>query len=471
MSAEGLRLASARGRGTLLATVLGSGIAFLDTTVVNVALPTLGRELDAGMAGLQWTVDAYLLTLGALLLLGGALGDRYGRRRLFVVGLVWFAVASALCGLAPGVEVLVAARAVQGMGAALLTPGSLALLRSSFREGEQGQAVGAWAGLSGVSTAFGPLLGGWLVDAVSWRLIFLINLPLAALAVWAALRWVPESRDPQAAPRLDVAGAVLAATGLGGVLYALIQAGVHGWSAPSVVGAAVAGVVLLVLFLVVEHRAPSPMLPLGLFRSRQFSGANGATLAVYFALGGAMFLLVLQLQQSLGYSALAAGASLLPITALMLVLSPVAGRWVDRVGFRLPMTVGPLVAAVGLGMLTRVAPGRSYSEAVLPGAVVFGLGLSCTVAPLTSAVISGAEAQHAGVASAVNNAVARIASLLAVAVLPLVSGLGGLRALSAETLTRGFVRSMWVSATLCAVGGLVAALTVRGGRKNASPGA
>lgn len=462
MMGASLMLRSRAGRGVLAATVLGSGMAFLDSTAVNVALPVLGEELGAGLAGLQWTVDAYLLTLGALLLLGGALGDRLGRRRVFLVGLVWFAAASMACGLAPTVTALVAARAVQGVGAALLMPMSLALLRTSFREEDQGAVVGAWAGLSGVSTALGPLLGGWLVSAVSWRLVFFINLPLAALAVWATLRWVPRSEGEGRGGPLDVAGALTAAAGLGGVLYALIEAGALGLRAPSVLAGAAGGVALLGAFLAVERRAASPMLPLGLFRSRQFSGANVTTFAVYFALGGATFLLMLQLQRALGYSPLQAGAALLPVTALLLVLSPVMGRAASRVGYRLPMTVGPLVAAAGLGLLTRVVPGARYVDGVLPGVGVLGLGLGCTVAPLTSAVLSAVEERDAGVASAVNSAVARVAGLLAVAVLPLASGLSAEAMDSPELLSRGFARAMWLSAALCAAGGGVAALTVQG---------
>jgi EmrB/QacA subfamily drug resistance transporter len=405
-------------------------------------------------------VDAYLLTLGALLLLGGALGDRLGRRRVFVTGLVWFAVASTACGLAPSVRALGVARAVQGMGAALLTPGSLALLRASIREKDQGQAVGAWAGLSGVSTAMGPLLGGWLVGAVSWRLIFFINLPVAALTVWVTLRCVPESRDESATGPLDVWGALTAAGALGAILFALIGGGARGWRAPEVWTAAAVGVGLLGVFLAVERRAAAPMLPLELFGSRQFAGANATTLVVYFALGGATFLLMLQLQQSLGYSPVEAGAALLPLTASMFVFSPLAGKLAGRVGYRLPMTVGPLVAGAGLGLLVRAQPGHGYVEGVLPGVLVLGLGLACTVAPLTSAVLASVSPHHAGIAAAVNLAVARIAALLAVAVLPLASGMSGAEALSSQALSRGFPRAMWLSAVLCVVGAVVAALTV-----------
>ncbi|TMB02205.1 MAG: MFS transporter [Deltaproteobacteria bacterium] len=447
-------LRSARGRGVLLATVLGSGVAFLDSTVVNVALPVLGRELHAGIAGLQWTVDAYLLTLTALLLLGGSLGDALGRGKMFVAGLAWFALASAACGLAPSIEALIAARAVQGAGAAMLVPGSLAVLRDSFAEDEQGQAIGAWAGLSGVTTALGPLLGGWLITAWSWRVIFFLNLPLAAAAAWAALRCVPDSR-PSGPARIDVAGAAAATLGLGGCVYALIEAPAHG---PGVAAAAALGAACLAAFLWIEARSANPMLPLELFRSRQFSGANAVTLAVYFALSGATFLLIIHLQSVLGYSPLAAGAALTPATLLLLVLSPPAGKLASRIGYRVPMTVGPLIASAGVALLARVGRGSSYVSVVLPGIAVLGLGLAATVAPLTTAVLAGAQERHAGVAAAVNTAVARLAGLLAVALLPL---LAGIAAADAASLAAGFPRAMWICAAACAAGGLCALVTLR----------
>ncbi len=449
-----VRLRSAHGRGVLLATVLGSGVAFLDGTVVNVALPVLGRELHADMAGLQWTVDAYLLTLTALLLLGGSLGDALGRRKVFVAGLVWFAVASAACGLAPSIGALVAARAVQGAGAALLVPGSLAVLRSSFPEEDQGQAVGAWAGLSGVTTALGPLVGGWLIGAWSWRVIFFLNLPLAAAAVWAGLRCIPEART-SGPLRIDVLGAAAATLGLGGCVYALIEAPAHG---PGVAAAAALGASSFAAFVWIEARSPNPMLPLELFRSRQFSGANAVTLAVYFALSGATFLLIIYLQNVLGYSPLAAGAALTPITLLLLVLSPPAGKLASRIGYRAPMTAGPLLAAAGVALLAGAGRGTSYLSGVLPGVAVLGLGLAATVAPLTTAVLAGAKESHAGVAAAVNTAISRLAGLLAVALLPL---LAGISAAEAGSLAAGFPRAMWICAGVCAAGGLCALATLR----------
>ncbi|MFN2592984.1 MAG: MFS transporter [Candidatus Dormibacteria bacterium] len=457
VAATPIRYGTTRARWVLAATVLGSGMAFLDSTVVNVALPALGRDLHTGVAGLQWMIDAYLVALSALLLLGGSLGDLFGRRRVFVIGLVVFTIASLLCGLAPSIAALIAARAVQGAGAALLVPGSLAMISASFHPEDRSRAIGAWSGLAAVSGAIGPFAGGWLIDNVSWRLIFLINLPLAAAAVWIAAFHVPESRDEQAG-RPDALGAVAAAVGLAGVAYALIEApsGLH---AP-VIGAGLLGVGSLIVLLRIERRSSHPMLPLELFTSRQFNGANVTTLAVYAGLGGALFLVVLQLQLSLGYSALQAATSMLPITGLLLLLSSGAGRLAQRTGPRLPMTVGPLVAAAGLVLLSRIQAGVTYGGTVLPAVLVFGLGLTLTVAPLTSAVLAAVDEHHLGVGSAVNNAAARLAGLVAVAVLPGIAGIQtGARA--EDSLRHGFPLAMGISAALCAAGGVVAALTIR----------
>lgn len=445
----------------LAATVLGSGMAFLDGTVVNVALPAIARDLDTGLAGLQWVLDAYLLTLGALLLLGGALGDRYGRRRVFEVGLVAFSAASALCGLAPNLGSLVVARAVQGVGGALLVPGSLALLSASFAPDDRGPAVGAWSGLAGAFSALGPFLGGWLVDAVSWRLVFLINLPVAALTLWIVRAHVPESRDPAATRggRLDVPGAAAATVGLAGVVFALIEGTAHGVSAP-VVLAGLVGAGALAAFPLLERAQAQPLVPLELFRSRQFSGANATTLAVYGAFAGALFLFVVHLQQGLGYSALEAGSAMLPVTVLLLLLSAPAGRLGQRIGPRLPMTVGPLVAGAGLLALSGVRPGTSYATGVLPGVLVFGAGLALTVAPLTAAVMASVEERHLGVGSGVNNAVARVAGLLSVALLPLAAGLSGVDP-GEPAFAAGVGDALRLSAAVCAAGGLVAFASVR----------
>ena len=456
-----VRAGTAAGRWVLAATVLGSGMAFLDGTVVNVALPAIGRDLDAGLSGLQWTLDAYLLTLGALLLLGGALGDRYGRRRVFEVGLVAFSAASALCGLAPTLGTLVAARALQGIGGALLVPGSLALLSASFSPEDRGAAVGAWSGLAGAFSAIGPFLGGWLVDAVSWRLVFLINLPVAAATVWIVRTHVPESRDPAAVAggRLDLPGAAAVTVGLAGVVFALIEGTVHGASVP-VVAAAVLGVAALVAFPLLERDRPEPLVPLELFRSRQFSGANATTFAVYGAFAGAIFLFVVLLQQGLGYSALETGAAMLPVTVVLLVLSSRAGRLGQRLGPRLPMSVGPVVAGAGLLLLSGVRPGTSYLTGILPGVVVFGVGLALTVAPLTAAVMAAVDERHLGVGSGVNNAVSRVAGLLSVALLPLASGLSGVDP-GQPAFVEGVGDAMRISAVVCALGGVVAFLSVR----------
>ena len=455
-----------RGRWVISAAVLGSGIAFLDSTVVNVALPHIGADLGGGLSGLQWTLDGYLLTLSALLLLGGALGDEYGRKRMFVIGLVWFTVASVLCGLAPSIGALIAARALQGAGGALLVPGSLALITASFRSEDHGSAIGAWSGLTGVATAVGPFVGGWLVDAVSWRLVFLINVPLAVVALWVTMRHVPESRDPQAGKRPDFAGAATATVGLAGLVFALIQGPAHGWS-PFVVVTGVVGLAALVAFPVVELGVASPLVPLEIFKSRQFSGANGTTFVVYAALGVALFLVVVELQTSLGYSALEAGTATLPITVLMLFLSPRAGRLSQRIGPRIPMTIGPLVVAVGLVMLAGIGPGTTYLTGILPGLVVFGLGLSLTVAPLTAAVMGSVEENHVGVGSGVNNAVARVAGLLAVAVLPALAGLES--ASAGAQFSDGVARALYISAALAVVGALNSWITIRSAARVATP--
>jgi EmrB/QacA subfamily drug resistance transporter len=449
---------TAQARWVILAAILGSGIAFLDSTVVNVALPAIQDDMGGGLSGLQWTVDGYLLTLSALLLLGGALGDEFGRKRMFIVGLVAFTAASLLCGLAPNMGALIAARILQGIGGALLVPGSLALISASFREEDRGAAIGAWSGLTGISTAIGPFLGGWLVDSVSWRLVFLINVPLAAAAVLVTIRHVPESHDPDAGPHPDYVGAVTATAGLGGVVYALIEGPAEGWTGP-VIGAGVLGVVAIVAFVMVELRQAHPLLPLGIFRSRQFTGANLTTLAVYGGLGTATFLLVVELQTTMGYSAIEAGSALLPITVLMLLLSARMGRLAQRIGPRLPMTVGPFVVAVSLTMLSRAGPGDSYLAGVLPGVFVLGLGLAITVAPLTAAVLAAVDSHRVGVASGVNNAVARIAGLLSVAVLPAAVGIG-----SGDTgvaFADGVSRALLVSAGLSVAGGVIAAITIR----------
>jgi len=464
-----LRFGTASGRWTILATVLGSGIAALDGTVVGIALPAIGRQFHADVASLQWVVTGYTLSLAGLLLLGGALGDRFGRRRVFVVGVVWFAVASLLCGIAPSAGVLVGARILQGVGGALLTPGSLAILEASFVPEDRSRAIGAWSGFGGIASAIGPFLGGWLIEAATWRLVFFINLPLAAIVSAIAIRHVPESRDPSVSGRLDYLGAALITLALTGLTFGLIQAGSSGWTAPAALGPLVAGVVLLGLFLATETTRAEPMLPLGLFRSRQFSAANAVTFVVYAALAGGLFLLPVELQIVAHYSPIASGAALLPVTFIMLALSARSGALATRIGPRLQMSVGPMVVAAGMVMLTRIGPTGSYLTTVLPGVVVYGLGLAINVAPLTSTVLAAAPPEHAGVASAVNNDVARIAGLIAVAVLPVAAGISGTAYLDPARLDHGFTTALLIGAGLCVAGGLLAAVTIRNPAKARRP--
>ena len=431
----------------------------LDGTVVNVALPTIGRELGGGLTGQQWVLDGYLLTLSALLLSGGAAGDRYGRRRMFIAGLVIFTAASLVCGFSPTIGWLIGARLVQGVGAAALVPGSLALIDAGITDDDRGRAVGIWAGMSGVTTALGPFIGGWLVDAASWRWVFFLNIPLAAAVVWIAARHIPESRDRTAGGRPDLLGTAAITVGLAGVSYGLIEAPWRGWTFVTL-AAVIVGAAALVAFPFIELRARSPLVPPRLFRSPQFTGANLTTLAVYIPIGGSLFLLALQLQQSLHYSALAAGLAMLPTTIIMLVGSPWAGALGQRAGPRLPMTVGPLIAAVGLALMARIVPGATYLGAVLPAAVVFGIGLAVTVAPLTAAVLSAVPDTYAGTASGVNNAIARVAGLLAIAVLPVAAGI---HAGPGQPLGAGFPLAMAITAVCCVIGGITAALTIRTG--------
>ncbi|MCW2881444.1 MAG: EmrB/QacA family drug resistance transporter [Sphaerisporangium sp.] len=461
MDKGGIRVNSPSGRWILFTTVLGSGMAFLDSTVVNVALPKLGEDLGASMSGLQWTVNAYTLTLAGLILLGGSLGDRYGRRKIFVIGVAWFAIASALCGLAPNIQTLILARALQGIGGALLTPGSLAIIQSSFAREDRPRAVGAWSGLGGVAGAIGPLLGGWLVETAGWRWVFLINLPIAALVVATAVRHVPETRDETTTGRFDVLGAALAALALAGVTYGLIERG-----SPVPLVAAIAGIVLGVAFVVLEARRSrggpvSALVPVRVFASREFTAVNVVTLIMYAAMGVVFFLLVVELQVAGGFSPIAAGCSMLPVMLLMLLLSPRAGELGRRIGPRLPMTVGILVCAGGLWLMSRIGPGSSYVVDVLPAVTLFGLGLSAAVAPLTATVLATAEERYAGVASGVNNAVARTGSLLAVAAIPPLVGLTGAAYTSPIAFTSGFRAAMLVSAAMMACAAILTFVTIR----------
>jgi EmrB/QacA subfamily drug resistance transporter len=460
-TSPGLRYASSTGRWVLAGTVLGSGIAALDATVVGIALPAIGRDFHATVTSLQWVVDGYTLPLAGLLLLGGALGDVYGRRKLFVIGTVWFALASLACGVAPNDGFLIGARALQGVGAALLTPGSLAILQASFAPDDRSRAIGAWSGLGGVATAIGPFLGGWLIGAVSWRLVFFINLPIAAVVVAIAVRHIPESRAPGPRQPLDPAGAATISLALAGLTYGLIAASGDGWTSPSVLVSLLAGAVLLAAFCVIEARSTHPMLPLGVFKSRQFSAANAVTFVVYGALGGALFLVPVVLQEVSGYSPLEAGTALLPLTAIMLAFSARSAALSARIGPRLQMTVGPLVIAAGMALFTRVNGNGSYLTEVLPAVLVLGLGLATNVAPLTATALNAAPAEHSGIASAVNNDVARTASLIAVAILPALAGITGDAYLHPAELTQGFHTAVLIAAAATAAGGILAAATIR----------
>jgi EmrB/QacA subfamily drug resistance transporter len=453
-----LTLRSKLGRRTLAATVLGSGMVFLDGTVVNVALPAIRDDLGAGLSGLQWVLTGYLLTLGSLLLFGGALGDIKGRRRVFSIGLALFTLASVLCAVAPSLASLIAARVLQGVGGALLVPQSLAIVTATFRPEDRGAAIGLWSGLAGVSTAIGPFVGGYLVDTYSWRWAFVLNIPLA-IATWWLVRAVPESRDPNASSRLDVPGALTVTLGLAGVVYASIEGPAKGFSDPSVVIAGVAGVVLLATFVLIEARSPSPMVPLSIFRNRRFAGANLTTLTVYAALGGGFFFVGLQLQTVLGYSALEAGVAFLPVTLLLATLSSRMGRLAQGIGPRIPMTIGPLVAAVGFLMLSQIAPGTTYATGVLPGMTVFGLGLAITVAPLVGAVLMSVDDSLTGTASGINNAVSRVAQLLAIALLPFAAGLGGVD-VGSPAFAEGYATAALITAGMLAAGGATAWITV-----------
>ncbi|MEX5719151.1 MFS transporter [Geodermatophilus maliterrae] len=448
-----------QGRWVLLATVLGSSLAMLDATVVTVALERIGADLGAGFSGLQWTVNAYTLTLASLILLGGSLSDRLGRRRVFLVGVVWFALASLLCGLAPDTGTLVAARALQGVGGALLTPGSLAIISASFSGTDRAAAVGAWSGLGGVAGAIGPFVGGWLVEW-SWRVVFLVNLPLAAVIVAVVVRHVPETRDPGAAPGLDWTGTALVVLGLGCLTYGLTAAGEPGRGTEVVLWVC-AGVVALVALAAVQLRSPHPLVPPALFRNAQFTATNVVTFLVYAALGVVFVLLTLQLQVVADYSPLAAGTALLPVTVLMLLFSARVGALAQRIGPRPLMTGGPLLAAAGLLLMLRIGPEASYPLDVLPGAVVFGAGLTLLVAPLTATVLDSADDRFAGVASGVNNAVARAAGLLAVAVIPVAAGIGGDDYTDPDAFGAGFRTALLICAGLLVTGALVAAVSVR----------
>ena len=464
-------------RGLVAACILGSGITFLDGSVVNVALPAMRADLDAGLATQQWVVEAYLLALGALLLIGGSLGDVLGRRRVFNAGLIGFAVASALCAIAPTGATLIAARGLQGIAGALLVPASLAIITAAFGEPERSKAIGTWTAWTGIAFIIGPLGGGALIDLVSWRWIFAINVPLIALNLWMVRRWIPDSLDVRTGGSVDWAGAALCAAGLGGPVFALIEQPRYGWGDPVVLVPLLAGAALFAAFLVHESRTATPMLPLSLFRIRNFAWGNAATLVIYGGLGAVTFFVTIYLQQMAGWSATAAGLALLPTTLMLLVLSQRFGALAGRLGPRLFMGVGPLIAAAGTLLMGGLGTEVDFVSDLLPGVLLFGLGLAVTVAPLTAAILNAAPVERAGVASGANNAIARVAALLAIAAVgavvagvygdaagePLVAGAGAAATAASQD---AYQAAIHVAAALIAAGGL---LSLAGIRRPQSP--
>jgi len=459
-------------RLTLIAAILGSTVVFLDGTVVNVALPAIADKLDAGLAGQQWVVEAYMLALVALLLVGGSLGDQFGRRRIFVLGLIGFAATSILCALASTVEVLVAGRALQGVAGALLVPGSLALVASTFEGAARGKAVGTWTAWTGIAVVIGPAGGGALVEALSWRAIFWINVPLIAFTVALTLRAVAESRDPDAFHGADVPGVLLSALGLGAPVFALIEQPNRGWGDPLVLIPLFVGVAFLGLFILREARASHPMLDLALFKIRNFWVANVTTFAAYAGLIAALFFVTIFLQQVAGYSPVEAGLATTPISVVLFLLSPRFGKLASDTGPRLPMTVGPIVAGIGLLLLLRIDPDAAYLSEVLPGVVVFSVGLAATVAPLTATVLDSVDERHIGIASGANNGIARVAGLLAIAVLGVVISIqfeatagpgvsGPLTAAAPQASTDAFHLGIAIAGILMILGGIVAGLGIQ----------
>lgn len=458
-------LRSARGRIVLAASVGASAMASLDATVVNVALPHIGGDLDADVTALQWVLTGYLLGLSSFILLAGALGDRLGRRRIFVIGTAWFAGASLVCGVAPSVEVLVATRILQGVGGALLTPGSIAILQASFREADRAVAVGAWSALGGVAGAIGPFLGGTLVDGPGWRWVFLGNVPISVLVVLCAVTAIPESRDEHATGRLDSSGVALSVVGLAAGTWALTEAGARGWDDASVVVALLVSVLTMAGFVVHLRRAANPLVPPQLFRNRTFTVVNLGTLLLYAGIGLTFFLVAYELQVAAGWSALDAGLALLPTTVLMLLLSAQSGGLAQRIGPRLQLTAGPIVTGAGVLLLTRIDAETTWLTDVLPGSLVLGIGLVTFVAPLTATVMASTDPGHVSTGSGVNNAVARGAALAGLAVIPVVAALP--TAVGAAEITEAVRTALVIAAALAAAAGVVMSIGLAPGVRTA----
>ena len=467
---ELLAYRSAQGRWVVTAMILGSSVAGIDSTVVAVALPAIGRNLHASFQALQWTVTSYTLTLAALILLAGSLSDRWGRRRVYLAGLGWFTLASVLCAAAPGIGWLIAARAVQGIGGALMTPASLAIIEASFRPGDRTRAIGTWAGFSGVSSAIAPFLGGWLLEAGSWRWIFLINVPVAAVTAWTTLRHVPESRNTSLSGSADWSGALAGAAALAAITYAIIVLPGVGVTSPQFAAAAVLGVVFSAAFAVTERRSSHPMLPPAIFAPAQFRAANAVTFVVNGSLGGFAFVFIPALEIIAGYSPVVAGSALVPVTVVTLLLSGTSGRVAERIGPRPPLVAGCLVCAVAALLAVRIGSHAGYWTAVFPPAVLFGLGLAALIPPLTASAMDSAPDSLAGLASGVNNAFARVAGLLWIAALPPITGLIGAAYTDPARFRSSFAQISWICAAAFVFAAALAAAFITGsGRSGPAP--